>query len=399
MPIKYLNKDGLTTLWGIIKAAVETLVEMVADKADKATTLSGYGITDGYTKTEVDTKIDGIRIGGRNILSNTSDEFEEVSITNKWGWLPTPLRYPSDKSEQPVTYRVYIKNPSDSGVILRAYLAFMNQSDQSYEPENDVSKVTAARIAPGEEGYSTITATTVANLASIARTIRVQKVGASADGAEDKIGTKFYIREEKLEFGNKATDWTPSLEDSDNRLIESKLLIQDNRLFIVCEAGAINLSTDRVVFARYTKAKARYHSQKHNWGRRKRIGWIVPKITLEDINGNKMHVELVQFEMVECNEIFVTYLSSSYGNNIKVYEIVLSADSPVYEQEITNAFFMASVDGISGYNCIQIPNLLNAKCGLFVERVGVRISEYLPFRVVGNKASMGNPTPALGRWK
>ena len=37
--------------------AADALVTAVGNKADKATTLAGYGITDAYTKTDVDTKI------------------------------------------------------------------------------------------------------------------------------------------------------------------------------------------------------------------------------------------------------------------------------------------------------------------------------------------------------
>ena len=47
---KYLSYDGLAYFWDKIKA-------LVATKADTATTLTGYGITDAYTKTEVDTAI------------------------------------------------------------------------------------------------------------------------------------------------------------------------------------------------------------------------------------------------------------------------------------------------------------------------------------------------------
>lgn len=54
-----------TELLAAAKAEAEALVgahetavtEALADKADKATTLSGYGITDAYTKTEIDGKI------------------------------------------------------------------------------------------------------------------------------------------------------------------------------------------------------------------------------------------------------------------------------------------------------------------------------------------------------
>ena len=42
------------------KTTVETLTTTVNGKADKATTISGYGITDAYTKTEVDAKVSSV---------------------------------------------------------------------------------------------------------------------------------------------------------------------------------------------------------------------------------------------------------------------------------------------------------------------------------------------------
>lgn len=70
---KYLDGEGLSRVWARVtellgtKAAasaltaleetVETLETTVAGKADKATTLAGYGITNAYTKTEIDGKL------------------------------------------------------------------------------------------------------------------------------------------------------------------------------------------------------------------------------------------------------------------------------------------------------------------------------------------------------
>ena len=50
MADSFLNKSGVSHLWEKIKAAL-------GDKADKSTTVAGYGITNAYTKTEVDTKV------------------------------------------------------------------------------------------------------------------------------------------------------------------------------------------------------------------------------------------------------------------------------------------------------------------------------------------------------
>ena len=73
--LKYLDGTGLSQVWNKIKAqlalkadasalstlesTVEGLATTVGGKADKATTLAGYGITDAYTKTEIDGKLGG----------------------------------------------------------------------------------------------------------------------------------------------------------------------------------------------------------------------------------------------------------------------------------------------------------------------------------------------------
>ena len=44
----------------LIAGQVDTNTAAIANKADSATTLTGYGITDAYTKTEVDNKISGL---------------------------------------------------------------------------------------------------------------------------------------------------------------------------------------------------------------------------------------------------------------------------------------------------------------------------------------------------
>lgn len=46
------------------KTAADAATTAVASKADKATTLAGYGITDAYTTTEIDKKLQDITVGG-----------------------------------------------------------------------------------------------------------------------------------------------------------------------------------------------------------------------------------------------------------------------------------------------------------------------------------------------
>lgn len=59
------DTDGIINKWKELESFLEgqtqtsTLTELLAVKADKATTLSGYGITDAYTKSEINSKLGG----------------------------------------------------------------------------------------------------------------------------------------------------------------------------------------------------------------------------------------------------------------------------------------------------------------------------------------------------
>lgn len=90
--LKYLDGTGLSQVWNKIKAqlalkadasalstlnsTVESLTTTVGGKADKATTLAGYGITDAYTKTEIDGKL-----GGAMHYKGQKPTYEELPST------------------------------------------------------------------------------------------------------------------------------------------------------------------------------------------------------------------------------------------------------------------------------------------------------------------------------
>ena len=88
---EHSNKEALdsydktqTELLAAAKAEAQTLVsahetsvnEALANKADKATTLVGYGITDAYTKTEIDTTIE-------TITNNLNTKISAADVDNK----------------------------------------------------------------------------------------------------------------------------------------------------------------------------------------------------------------------------------------------------------------------------------------------------------------------------
>ena len=59
-PNKLVLLKALKDLATRVKQSDDTLAAALAAKADKATTLAGYGITDAYTKGEIDGKVSSV---------------------------------------------------------------------------------------------------------------------------------------------------------------------------------------------------------------------------------------------------------------------------------------------------------------------------------------------------
>lgn len=85
MALKFLDSSGLKYLLSKIK-------NLLSGKADKSTTLSGYGITNAYTKTETDTAINNVKytlpnatssvLGGVKVGTNIKVSSGTISVNN-----------------------------------------------------------------------------------------------------------------------------------------------------------------------------------------------------------------------------------------------------------------------------------------------------------------------------
>ena len=94
----YVTTDGLS---GAISTATENMVtdtELTAaldEKADKATTLAGYGITDTYTTAQIDKKLQDISVGGmegmEQVLAGKQDVSNLVQVVSE----ADTTKYPS----------------------------------------------------------------------------------------------------------------------------------------------------------------------------------------------------------------------------------------------------------------------------------------------------------------
>lgn len=68
-----------TELSGKVTANTEAITELETNKADKATTVAGYGITDAYTKTEVDSAITTAVANAEHLKRSIVDVLPEVA--------------------------------------------------------------------------------------------------------------------------------------------------------------------------------------------------------------------------------------------------------------------------------------------------------------------------------
>ena len=176
----------------------------------KPTTLAGYGITDAYTKFEVDSNITGainnLQIGGRNLLRNTLSVADATYPSSGY------VNMASMVSTIPLIEDEYVLSfeakSTVSGDRINCYFYNPNTTTRgesslggiTTSPDGDISLVITNEWKKYWIKY-TQSATT---------TVKYVIVGRLAAGAGSGVVS---IRNIQLEKGNKATDWTPAPED------------------------------------------------------------------------------------------------------------------------------------------------------------------------------------------
>lgn len=214
------------------KADGSTVTALQANMTALTADLSGFKTTVSQTYTSK-TEFNNLQIGGRNLLLNTADltkwhkeasitvtkdsnDYFKISTTNTSSWWSAYWYISSDKSEQTYTLSGYNKKGTKTGhVVVRYYKSGAN----NILLQKDVS-----------EGYFTIKFT----VPSGAETITVY-LGLSPTASGDYT----YFKLPKLELGDKATDWSPAPEDTDEKFTEYSTTTQMN--------SAINQSANSVL--------------------------------------------------------------------------------------------------------------------------------------------------------
>jgi len=143
--------------------------------------------------------INELEIGGRNLLLNTSSEFKTASWAS-WNYYVGAI-FPVTGNEY-YTASVYLKASSTQSETIRLFF---------YDANNNISEsLNGTVVNAGSEGYSILTVKAPASAVSAHLILR--------HGINSPNPVTVQYREEKVEKGNKATDWTPAPEDIDKKI-------------------------------------------------------------------------------------------------------------------------------------------------------------------------------------
>lgn len=159
---------------------------------------SGTQFADGFDPTKIE-------VGGRNFIINSSKEFRSSAVGTYTGALNLEASsiMLSDFNlsvGDTVTFKVYLDCTNNKLKGGRARISY-------YKPDNSYSAIVGNLIAIGQEGYSVVSWTVTAGHDRVVMLIQ------SSDTAVTTVEQIPY-KNAKLEKGNKATDWTPAIEDT-----------------------------------------------------------------------------------------------------------------------------------------------------------------------------------------
>ena len=200
------------TVLGTLSA---TTPETIAIPSDFSTKQKGYydqrtialnaiaKKADEVAQAYADDAVNNMEIGGRNLLTGTSKEYKTVTTSNYGYNVGNVTATPNAL----YTYRAYVKVPADSTVSYGAFFTFWTKTSYKQYRNCDV------KIQPNTEGYTTITMAAPADATRIRCDLR--QFNASTGIDRDAEGLTIQVKEQKLEKGNKPTDWTPAPEDVD----------------------------------------------------------------------------------------------------------------------------------------------------------------------------------------
>lgn len=191
---RYAEKSAIGALGGLDKVAVENLADdlknLINGKANAATTLAGYGITDGMTATEIASAI-STAIAGTDHLSRVMvDSTADINVA-------------ADGAEK----KIYMVKNTDgeAGNLYSEYMVIDGKLEKVGDWKVDLSsyakttEVTAA-IANALTAYAKTADVTKAINAAVAGLIQLDDLSVASTGAGNVVrGLRMTTRQENLQ--------------------------------------------------------------------------------------------------------------------------------------------------------------------------------------------------------
>lgn len=257
----------------------------------------------------VKTTVEGIEIGGRNYLLNTTKDFKTVTFSG-WDRYLQDVKF-SDagwKAGDWITARVYLKPQKYQ---TKVHLDFRPDDESAYV------QVFGNVIDGGKEGYSTISV----QIPSTANGKVLTKVKFSIrHHNRDTPEQTVLYKEEMLETGNKPSAWAAAPEDTDKRFQENESAIKANATQISQRVKAADYTIDKQGFVTRFEGNESLIEQQAELIRQK-----VDSSTFNSLKGTvEDHTSLIQ---QQANEISQKVSSQTLLNEIEKVKVKQYATS------------------------------------------------------------------------
>lgn len=221
-----------------LKLDAQNLQTMLAGKVDNSTYTNFVNLTNqalqakltasdlnGYAKTtdvqatanglklnidSVTDRINNLRIGSRNLLHDTSDQYKALINDNGGGWLQKTTAstnmtsVANYHSGDQFTYAVTVNNTSSQSVQLE-----IQQFDQNY---NGIVGTQSSPIPVGTKNYR---ASMNVQLDENTRFVSTWLIFQGGNGAQ---GEQIQVKDERLVFGTVSNTWSPNPDDTEHSL-------------------------------------------------------------------------------------------------------------------------------------------------------------------------------------
>ena len=224
----YVNQEITTVNSNLSKATsdISVLKGQIALKVEQ----SDIDKTVTTVKNELVAKVDGIEIGGRNLIKGTSNIYYNFNCDRYRAPLfeQCKIKDLGLKAGDLITLSFYVS--TTSGKKLRARIEFFNTA-------SDRTSVFGKDAFENSEGFCYVTGKIPDGYPEIGIYADVENVNVVTSHTSEKI------KEVKLEKGNKPTDWTPSPEDVDQAIAD---VITTTDTKISKAKSDIKIETDKI---------------------------------------------------------------------------------------------------------------------------------------------------------